>query len=86
MVIVRCYGGHAIIFVDEEGDALDGAGSPQRLVEVLTAEVIVYLQWLEEGRKDNCQTRQFTAIRLFFNQKKTQMLVVKDAFFHGRVC
>ena len=50
-VVVCRHRGHAIIFVDEERDALDGAGSPQRLVEVLAAEVIVYLKRLEEGEK-----------------------------------
>lgn len=42
-VVICRHRGHAIIFVDKEGGALDGAGSTQRLVEVLAAEVIVYL-------------------------------------------
>lgn len=56
-VVVRRHWGHAIIFVDEEGGALNGAGSPQRLVEVLTTEIIVYLQRLEGRRKNNNHTR-----------------------------
>lgn len=46
-VVVCRHWGHAVVFVDEEGGALNGAGSPQGLVEVLAAEVIVYLQRLQ---------------------------------------
>lgn len=56
-VVVSRHRGHSIIFVDEERDALDCAGSPQRLVEVLAAEIIVYLQWLEEGEREKKRFR-----------------------------
>lgn len=51
MVVIRRHRGHAIVLVDEERDTLNGAGPPQRLVEVLATEVIVDLQRLEGGGK-----------------------------------
>lgn len=45
-VVVRRHRGHPVVFVDEEGGAFDGAGAPQWLIEVLAAEVVVYLQRL----------------------------------------
>lgn len=48
-VVVRRHRGHAILLVYVERNALNGAGPPQRLVEVLTAEVVVDLQRLEGG-------------------------------------
>lgn len=57
-VIVSRHRRHAIVFIYEEGDAFNGAGPTQGLVEVLTAEVIIYLQWLEERRTENNQTKQ----------------------------
>lgn len=76
-VVVRRHRGHAIVFVDEERGALDGAGSPQRLVEVLAAEVIVYLQRLEEGRKDNSQTRGSTKV-----QHCSKSMILRISFHH----
>lgn len=48
-VIVGRHRCHAIVLVHVEGDALDGAGATERLVEVLAAEVVIYLQRL--GRR-----------------------------------
>lgn len=48
-VVVSRHGGHAIILVHVQWDALDGSGAPQRLIEVLAAEIVVDLQWLGSG-------------------------------------
>lgn len=45
-VIVGCHRTHAFLPVYEEGDALDGAGAPQGLVEVVPAEVVIDAQGL----------------------------------------
>lgn len=66
-VVISCHRGHAIIFVDEERDALNGAGSSQGLVEVLATEVVIYLQRLEDRRKDYNQTRGIINIILQYS-------------------
>lgn len=45
-VVIRRHWGHAIVFVGKKRDTFNGTGSPQRLVEVLTTEVIIDLQRL----------------------------------------
>lgn len=45
-VVIGGHRGHAVILVHVKWDALDGAGAPERLIEVLAAEVIIYLQRL----------------------------------------
>lgn len=45
-VVIRRHWGHAIVFVDKKRDTFNSTGSPQRLVEVLTTEVIIDLQRL----------------------------------------
>lgn len=45
-VVVRRHRGHAVIFVHVKWKSFDGFCTSERLVEVLAAEVVVYLQRL----------------------------------------
>lgn len=45
-VVVRRHRGHAVIFVHVKRKSFDGFCTSERLVEVLAAEIVIYLQGL----------------------------------------
>lgn len=64
-VVIGCHRGHAVILVHVKWDALDGAGAPERLIEVLAAEVIIYLQRLVYQGDRKKEKRLMSSLILF---------------------